>query len=106
MDARVMMVMSSKTAVSLAAFRPRCSGKTEVVEPVFVDPEVVGDLVQYRDPDLGLELGRVRKGLDERQAEDADPVRDGSSPVASLGQRDALVEAVDIGIVGILVLDG
>jgi hypothetical protein len=83
-----MVVMSSKTAVGPAAFLPRCSGKTEVVEPVFVDPEVVGDLVQHRDPDLRLELGRVRKGLDERQAEDADPVRDGSGPVAALRQRD------------------
>src|SRR5438477_10272335 len=47
----------------------------ELVEPVLVDPEVVGELVEDGDPDLLLELGRVREGLRERLSEDRDLVR-------------------------------
>jgi len=65
----------------------------------------VGQFVEDGDPDLLLELGRVGKRLDERAAEDPDPVRQRPRPVAALRQRDALVEAEQIGIVGVLVLD-
>ena len=76
------------------------SGKSEVVQPVLVDPEVVGELVEHGDPDLLLELGRVGKRLDERQPEDPDPVGERPGPVAPLGQRHALVEPEEVGVVG------
>src|SRR5579864_7073175 len=103
MEARVFM--SLITALTAAAFRPETSGKPEVVEPVLVEPEVVRDLVEDRDPDLLLELGRVGKRLDEGQAEDPDPVGQRARPVAPLRQRHALVEPEEVGLVGMLVLD-
>src|SRR5512133_1493676 len=45
---------------------PSGLGVAELVEPVFVDPEVVRELVKDSDADLTLELLRVRKLLDER----------------------------------------
>ncbi len=54
-----------------------------LVEPLLVDPEVVGELVENGHPDLLLELGRVGKRLDERQPEDPDPVGQRARPVAA-----------------------
>src|SRR5690348_9704811 len=49
---------------------------SELVQPVLVDPEVVGELVEDRDPDLLLELPRVGERLDEGPPEDRDLVRE------------------------------
>src|SRR4051794_988321 len=65
----------------------------ELVEPVLVDAEVVGELVQDRDPDLLGQFLRVGKGGDERPAVDRDLV----------GQvRLRLPEAEQIRVVGVL----
>src|SRR5262245_25849035 len=68
----------------------------ELVEPVLVDAEVVGELVEDRDPDLLLELRRVGERLHERLAEDRDLVRH------VLG---GLPEAEQVGVVRVLLLD-
>src|SRR6478752_8232694 len=47
---------------------------TKLLEPVLVDPEIVRQLVEHGHPDLLLELGRVREGLDERPPVDGDLV--------------------------------
>src|SRR6478672_9712538 len=48
----------------------------QLVEAVFVDPEVVGELVEDGDPDLLLQLGRVGERLDQGPPEDRDLVRE------------------------------
>src|SRR5438093_13077011 len=61
--------------------RPRSSSGpsspvAELVEPLLVDPEVVGQLVEDGDPDLPLELVRlVSERLLERPAIDGDLCR-------------------------------
>ena len=55
---------------------PTGSVDAELLEAVVVDAEVVGELVDHRDPDLVLEVERVREVLLERQAEDRDRVRE------------------------------
>src|SRR4051794_6080627 len=97
--------MPIETAPAAPAFLPRSSGKPELVEPVLVEAEVVRELVEDGNPYLLLELGGIGKRLDERQAEDANPVRQLARPVAALGQRHPLVEPEEVGIVGMLVLD-
>src|ERR1700756_4493810 len=81
------------------------SAVPELVQPVFVDPEIVGELVEDGHADLVLELGRFGKRLHQRPAEDADAGGKGAGPVASLRQWHALVQAEEVGIVGVLVLD-
>src|SRR5665213_2715285 len=71
-------------------------GIPELVEPVLVDPEVVGELVEDRDPDLLLEVAGVRKCLHERLSEDRDLVRQ------VLG---GLPEPKQVGVAGRLLLD-
>src|SRR5882672_5103585 len=89
---------------SLISFSVRMSIKTsgregiflripELVEAVLVDPEVVGQLVEDRDPDLLFELLGVREGLRQRLAEDRDLVRH------VLGR---LPESEQVGVVRIL----
>ena len=77
------------------------SGVAEVVQPVVVDAEVVGDLVHDGDADL---LDDLVLGLAHRQrgvAEDRDPVRAPPSVAAvALGERDAVVEPEQVGVVG------
>src|SRR5215210_575228 len=68
----------------------------ELLDPVLVEAEVVGELVEDGDPDLPLELVRVRKRLDERAAEDRDLVRH-----VLVG----LPEAEEVGVGRILLLD-
>src|SRR5437762_1172422 len=98
----VLMVL--KTSPEVAPFPP--SGIAELVQAVLVDAEVVGQLVQHGDTDLVLEQARIVAEFgDERAAEDADPVGHGAGPVAALGQRRALVETEEIGILAILLLD-
>jgi len=63
-----------KTPGPAGTFRGLSSGKPELIQPVLVEPEVVGQLVEDGDPDLRLQLSRVGKRLHERQPEDADPV--------------------------------
>ena len=50
----------------------------ELVEPVVVDAEVVGELVDDRLADLLLEVARIGEVLLERQPVQGDPVRDGA----------------------------
>ena len=66
----------------------------ELLEPVVVDAEVVGELVDDRHPDLVGEVVGVGEVLLERQPEEGDPVRDGRPVGAPFGPRDALVQAV------------
>src|SRR2546421_9338926 len=79
----------------------------ELVEPILVDAEVVRELVENRDPDLVLQHGRiVTEFLLERQAIDRDLVGQGPRVgLAPLGQRDPEVEAEEVGVFGVLVLD-
>src|SRR6185436_1392292 len=68
----------------------------ELLQPLLVDPEVVGQLVEHGDPDLPLELLRVvSEVLLERSAVDRD-----------LGRqvRLFLEEPEDVGLVQILLL--
>src|SRR5436309_5567985 len=78
----------------------RKSGVSELVEPLLVEAEIVGQLVQNGDADLRLELRRVVERLDERQPEDADPVGKLAGPVAPFGERHPLVEAEESGSSG------
>src|SRR5664280_2378146 len=54
----------------------------------------MGELVDDGDPDLVLEVERIREVLLQRQAEDRDRVREGHVVRPPLGSRDSLVEAV------------
>ena len=47
----------------------------------------------------------IGERLDEREPEDADPVGQRPRPVAPLGERHALVEPEEVGVLGMLVLD-
>ena len=66
----------------------------QLVEPVVVDAQVVGELVEDRDPDLVREVVEVGEVLLERDPEEADLVRDRERVRAPLDPRDALVQAV------------
>ena len=68
-------------------------------------PEVVRELVEDGDPDLLAELSGIGKRFLERQPIDRDRVGRQACDVAPLRQRDAVVEAEEIGVVGVLVLD-
>ena len=82
------------------------SAVAELVEPVVVDPEVVGDLVHHRDPHLPDQLLRRRAHREQRPAEDRDPVRQARVVRRALGERDPLVEPQQVGLLGRwLVLD-
>src|SRR5207244_13225575 len=98
-------VWSCSCLVERATLPGHSSGIPDVVEAVLVEPEVMGELVENGDPDLLLEVGGVGERLHERHAEDADPVGEGARPVAALGERHALVEPEEVGLVGMLVLD-
>src|SRR6476620_786974 len=74
-------------------------------ESIFVEPEVVGELVQDGDPDFLPQLDGIGKRLLERQAVDRDRVGRHARHVAPLCERDAVVETKQIGIVRVLVLD-
>ena len=78
----------------------------ELVQPILVEAEIVGQFVQHCDADLILEHGRIAAELlDERPPEDADPVGDGARPVAAVRQRRALVEPEEIAILAGFLLD-
>src|SRR3954471_9959841 len=83
---------------------PSCPA--EFVQAVVVDAEVVRDLVDDGDRDL---VDHVVLGLADgadRLAVDHDPVRKGAAVVpASLGERIALVQAEQVRLVGVPVLD-
>src|SRR5690349_20250880 len=97
--------MPFETSRAPGAFLRESSGVAELVQPVLLDPEVVRQLVEDGDPDLLLELAGAGKRLGEREPEGADPVGKRPRPVAALGQRDPLVEAEEVGILRVLVLD-
>src|SRR5262245_13233282 len=64
------------------------------------------DLVQDRDADLRFEHGRVVPELVlERQPVDGDLVRKNARVLGPLGERDAEIEAEEVGIFRVLVLD-
>jgi len=45
---------------------------SQLVQSIFLDAHVVGQLVDDRDPDLVLEFGRVGEVLDQGAAEERD----------------------------------
>ena len=53
----------------------RASAVTQLMQPVVVDPEVVGDLVRHGDLDLFSDLVGVGTDAQGGQPEDGDPVR-------------------------------
>ena len=65
----------------------------------------MAELVEDGDADLLAELPRLGKVLRERQVVDRDRVRLERRLNAPLGQRHAVVEAEEIGILRVLVLD-
>src|SRR5688572_1419662 len=79
----------------------------ELGEAVLVDAEVVRDLVDDRDPDLLLEhLGFVAELLFERDSVDRDLVGQGSRiALAPVHERHAEIEAVQVRVLWVLVLD-
>src|SRR3954451_8689218 len=78
--------MTTKTTAPLLVFL----GISELVEPLLVDPEVVGELVENGDSDLLFQLHRVGKRPDQRSSEDGDLVRQ---------ELVRLPEPVEIGVV-------
>ena len=89
---------TTPTAVTRRSFVP------ELREPIFVEPEIVADR-EHGHPDLTLEITWGGKLVLEWKAVDRDRVGQRTGVVAALGQRDSLVEAEQIGILGVLVLD-
>src|ERR687892_1986018 len=73
--------------------------------PILVEPEVVREFVEDRDPDLLTKLVGVGKALLERNSVDRDLVGQRAGHVAALGERYAVVEAEQVRIVGVFVLD-
>jgi hypothetical protein len=65
----------------------------------------VAELVQHRDSDLVAQLLGVGKGRLERNPVDRNLVGEHADVVAALWQRHAVVEAEEVGIVRVLVLD-
>ena len=68
-------LFAAAAVYSVLTLEPR-SFEAELLEPVVVDAEVVGELVDDRDPDLVGEVVRVREVLLEREPEQADLVRE------------------------------
>ena len=64
----------------------------EFVQPLVVNPEVVGNLVQDGDAHLFRDVSRM-KGPLKRTLEDDDTVGQGQVVVGALGERGADVEA-------------
>ena len=67
----------------------------ELVEALVVDAEVMGELVDDRDPDLVREVIGVGEVLLEWQPKERDPVGDRRPVRPPLCPRDALVQAVE-----------
>ena len=65
------------------------------MQPVVVDPEMVGKLVDDRDPDLLLEVARVREVLLQRQPEQRDLVGQHRGVRLPLRPGHALIDAVE-----------
>src|SRR2546421_2859312 len=75
---------------------PPASVVAELLELAFLQTEVMAEFVEHGDPDLSLELVRIRKRLLERAAVD----RDRRRQVRILAE-----EAQEIGLVRVLLLD-
>src|SRR4026209_914065 len=101
--------MSPSTVRLRGAFPRRRGRQTSLVaelrDAVFVEAEVVRQLVENGDPDLLAQLLGVREALLERDPVDRDRVGEEAALVSALRQRHAMVEAEEIGILGVLVLD-
>jgi hypothetical protein len=65
----------------------------------------VRELVQDGDPDLLAQLLGVLEALLERDTVDRDLVGEEPAHVPAFGERYAVIEAEEIGILGVLVLD-
>ncbi len=76
------------------------------METVVVDAQVMGEFVEHGGPDLGPQVVVVEVEVEVGLAEDGDPVGERPPVVAALGQRDALVEAEEALVVGVLVGGG
>ena len=75
------------------------SAVAQLVQPVVVDPEVVGDLVDHRDPHLAHQLVGVATHLEQGSAEDRDPVRQPGVVGPALGQGHPVVDAEQVRVV-------
>ena len=64
----------------------------------------MGELVQHGDPDLVLELGRIRERLDERQPEEDEAVGQRAGTVGPPGKRYGLVAPDQIAVLRARVL--
>ena len=82
----------------LARGEERRQRPAELVEPVVVDAHVVGELVDHRDADLLDQLVLVLALGAEGEAVDRDDVGEDAGVVAAGGQRDAVVEAEQVGL--------
>ena len=67
----------------------------EVVQPVVVDAQVVGQLVDDRDPDLVLQFGRIGEILQQGGLEERDLVRQEGPVGGVFRSRHALVQPVE-----------
>ena len=86
--------------------RRRASAPTQLVQPVVVDTEVMGELVHDGDGDLVDHLLLGVTHLEQSAAIDRDHIGQGAGVVAvALGQRHTLVEPEQIRLVGMPILD-
>jgi hypothetical protein len=93
----------------LAAYIPiavpvETSVVAELGDPIFVEPEIVGELVENGDTYLLSELLGIGKSLLERDSIDRDLVREQPALVTPLGERHPVIKAKEVGVLGILVL--
>src|ERR1700720_4055172 len=76
------------------------------MQPVVVDTEVVGDLVNHGDPDLVDDLVFAVADVQQRVAIDRDGVGQRTGVVGiTFGQRHALVQAEQVGFLRVTVGD-
>ena len=73
------------------------------MQPVLVEPDVVTELVRHGHPDLVHEVVEVLGHQAQRHPVDGDPVGQRSGVLVALGERHALVEPEQVGVVGVLV---
>ena len=83
------------------------STPAEFVQTIVVDAEMMSDLVDHRDRHLVDDFSFAVTHLQQRFAVDGDGVRQRPRPVprVSLCQRDALVQAEYVGLLGVAIRD-
>src|SRR5512145_1547091 len=77
----------------------------ELRDPIFVEPEVVAELVENGDADLRAKLVRIGERLLERDPVDRDLVGERAGHVLSLRERYAVVQAEEVRVLRVLLLD-